>query len=182
METRKYRSETVRGINVALQSVPDKDIDLLIAAIQESPRVFFSGAGRSFLMLKATAMAMMQIGISVYVTGEVTTPGIKQGDLLVVASCSGETKSVQLFVDQARKTGAKIVLITGNADSTMAKKADIIVVMASRPEPGSIQESWITDNRFEQAIVPLGDCLVEFLARQKGASGSTIGKNHANME
>lgn len=182
MDTRVYRRETVRGIGVSLDSVSDDSIHCVIEAVQQAPRVFFTGAGRSFLMVKAMAMAMMQIGVTVYITGEVTTPAISAGDLLIAASCSGETKSVSLFLEQAKKERVKIVLITANRESTMAKMADIVVEMAARPEPGSIQETWITDNRFEQAIVPLGDCFVEYLARGKGASGNTISEHHANME
>lgn len=177
-----YRKETVRGIDAALQTVPEKTIMQLLEAIKTAPCTFFTGAGRSFLMLKATAMAMMQINYPVHVTGEVTTPSVKAGDLLIVASCSGETKSVCLFVEQAKAVGAKIALITGNPDSTLGKLADIVVVMSCMPEPGSVQESWVVDNRFEQAIVPFGDCLVEFLARAQGSTKSTISSNHANME
>lgn len=177
-----YRKETVRGIDVALQTVPEEIIEKLLSAIQNAPSIFFTGAGRSFLMLKAMAMAMMQINYPVHVTGEVTTPSVKKDDLLIVASCSGETKSVCLFVEQAKAVGAKIALITGNPDSTLAKLSDIVAVMSYKPEPGSAQETWVVDNRFEQAIVPFGDCIVEFLARNLGATQNTISSNHANME
>lgn len=182
MNTKEYRSESARGINAALQSVDENKIEETVKAVEDAKRVFFTGAGRSFLMTKAIAMAMMQIGITVYATGEVCTPSISEGDLLVAASCSGETQSVLLFVEQAKKRGAKIALITGNADSSMGKLADIILEMDPMSEEGSVQKTWVVDNRFEQAIVPLGDCFVEYLARRKGASHETIGSNHANME
>ena len=182
MDTVLYRKETARGISVSLDSVSAESIDQVVEAVEKAPRVFFTGAGRSFLMIQAMAMAMMQIGVTAYVTGGVTTPAIEEGDLLIGASCSGETKSVALFMEQAKKQGAKVTLITARPDSTMGKIADIVIQMEARPEKGSVQETWITDNRFEQSIVPLGDCLVEYLARQKGASGNTISEHHANMD
>lgn len=182
MDTLVYRQESARGIGAALASVDGAQIDAVINAIRDAPRTFFTGAGRSLLMLKATAMAMMQIGLPVFVTGEIVTPSIKNGDLLIAASCSGETKSVQLFLEQAKAVGATIIIITGNPDSAMGRLADIVLTMDFRSEPGSIQTSWVVDNRFEQAIVPLGDCFVEFLARGRGASDKTIFGNHANME
>ena len=169
MDTVLYRKETARGISVSLDSVSAESIDQVVEAVEKAPRVFFTGAGRSFLM-------------TAYVTGGVTTPAIEEGDLLIGASCSGETKSVALFMEQAKKQGAKVTLITARPDSTMGKIADIVIQMEARPEKGSVQETWITDNRFEQSIVPLGDCFVEYLARQKGASGNTISEHHANME
>ena len=182
MNTEIYRKETTRGIGVALDSVSGGSIDAVVKAVQQSPRVFFTGAGRSFLMMQAGAMAFMQIGITSYVTGGVTTPAIGEGDLLIAASCSGETKSVSLFLEQAKKIGAKIVLLTACPNSTMGKLADIVVRMEARSEPDSVQKTWLTDNRFEHAIVPLGDCLMEYLAREKGASDNIISEHHANME
>lgn len=182
MDTKLYRKETARGIGVSLDSVKEEDIKKVVLAVEEAPRVFFTGAGRSFLMVQAMAMAMMQVGVTAYVTGGVTTPAIEKGDLLISASCSGETKSVSLFLEQAKKQGAKIVLLTANPDSTMGRLADIVVRMEARSEKGSVQETWITDNRFEQAIVPIGDCFVEYLARNKGATNATISEHHANME
>lgn len=182
MDTREYRRESARGIQAALLSVDEKQIEETVRAIAGAKRVFFTGAGRSFLMTKAIAMAMMQIGITTYATGEVCTPSIASGDLLIAASCSGETQSVLLFVEQAKQCGAKIVLITGNAESSMGKLSDIVLTMDPLSEEGSSQKGWVVDNRFEQAIVPLGDCFVEYLARAKGASHDTIGSNHANME
>ncbi|BFL46443.1 SIS domain-containing protein [Lactonifactor longoviformis] len=182
MDTKLYRKETARGIQVALDSVSEECIEQIIREIENAPRVFFTGAGRSFLMVQAVAMAFMQIGITSYVTGGVTTPAIEPGDLLIAASCSGETQSVALFVEQARKCGVKVALLTANEESRMGKMADIVIKMAADSEPGSVQENWVTDNRFEHAIVPLGDCLMEYLARDRGASGSTISENHANIE
>lgn len=182
MDTKLYRKETTRGIGAALDSVGEGSIDQIVKEIESVPRVFFTGAGRSFLMMQAVAMAFMQIGITSYVTGGVTTPAIEPGDLLIAASCSGETQSVALFVEQAKERGVKVALLTANEKSKMGQMADIVIKMAAASEPGSVQESWVTDNRFEHAIVPLGDCLMEYLARNRGASGSTISENHANIE
>ncbi len=182
MDTELYRKETARGIGAALASVKKEDIDEVVGAVQNSPHVFFSGAGRSFLMMQAVAMAFMQVGVTAYVTGGVTTPAIKKGDLLIAASCSGETQSVILFVEQAKKMGVKVVLITACPDSTLGKIADIVMKMEAESEEGSIQKTWLTDNRFEHSIVPLGDCMMEYIARNQNAGKNIIKEHHANME
>ena len=66
--------------------------DLVAAA----PRVFVLGAGRSGLALRMTAMRLMHLGLDVHVVGEVTTPAIERGDLLVTASGSGTTVLIAL--------------------------------------------------------------------------------------
>ena len=102
---RDYRSEVLAGVGRSLASVPEDSLTALIEAVGSAGRVFVTGAGRSLLFVKSLAMALMQIGRSVYATGEVATPAIGPGDLLVVATSSGTTKSVLLFVEQARDQG-----------------------------------------------------------------------------
>ena len=122
----------------------------------------------------------MQIGYTVHATGEVTTPNVGPGDLLIVASSSGETPSVMLFVEQALSVGARVAVITGNPASSMAKAADLVVVMGDGSDPHA--RGWETGSFFELALGPLGDCVVEQLASSIGATHSTIAANHANME
>ncbi len=134
MDTVLYRKETARGISVSLDSVSAESIDQVVKLWRKLREYSFTGAGRSFLMIQAMAMAMMQIGVTAYVTGGVTTPAIEEGDLLIGASCSGETKSVALFHGAGQKQGAKVTLITARPDSTMGKIADIVIQMEARPE------------------------------------------------
>ena len=46
-------------------------------------------------------MRLMQMGYISYVVGETITPALKEGDLLIVASASGETNSVCQAVKSA---------------------------------------------------------------------------------
>lgn len=183
IDTVTYRKETARGMGACLDSIAEESIVAAVKAVQEAPRIFFTGAGRSFLMIKGIAMCFMQVGVkNCYVTGDVTTPSIGAGDLLIAASCSGETKSVALFLEQAKAQGAKILLLTANKASAMGKMADYVIEMASDTEAGAEQEKWLCDNRFEHSIVPLGDCMMEYIARDKGAADNIIQQNHANIE
>lgn len=182
MATHDYRAEAVAGIDAALHSVSAESITLLAKEIGSAKRIFFTGAGRSFLMVKATAMALMQIGYQVHATGDVSTPSIARGDLLLVASSSGETRSVLLFVQQARSAGARIAVITADPASSMARAADLVVHMTDGTAPGGPQPAWNTGSFFELALGPLGDCVVETLAASVGASHDTVGQNHANLE
>ena len=56
-------------------------------------RIYIAALGRSFLVMKAFAMRLMQLDFEVYVVGEIITPAIKAGDLLIVGSGSGNTRS-----------------------------------------------------------------------------------------
>lgn len=182
MNARQLRAEAVAGIDRALSSVSADSIEALTRQIGGAQRIFFTGAGRSFLMIKSFAMALMQIGHQVYATGDISTPSIAAGDLLIVASSSGETHSVLLFVQQAQKAGARIAVITSNPNSSMARAATLVVEMGSGVGQTEGQPRWQTGSFFELALGPLGDCIVEQLATHSGASRDTVARNHANME
>ncbi|RZL47595.1 MAG: hypothetical protein EOO93_25005, partial [Pedobacter sp.] len=61
----------------------------LVNSIQQSQRIFLIATGRSGFALRGAAMRLMHLGLTVYFAGDTTTPAIKKGDLLIVASGSG---------------------------------------------------------------------------------------------
>ena len=174
------RSEAIAGISQSLNSVSEASLSAAVEAIDTAPRIFVTGAGRSFLFLKSLAMALMQIGGAVYATGEVSTPAVSPGDLLVVGSSSGSTQSVLLFVEQAKAQGAKVLAITSNPQSPIGQVADVVIEMGDGRE--ALETPWETGSFFELALGPLGDVLVEEVARRRGATSDTVSQHHANLE
>ena len=66
-----------------LAAVSEPEIAAAQRMILTANRLFVMGAGRTGLALKMAAMRLMHLGLVVYVAGEVTTPAIGQGDLLL---------------------------------------------------------------------------------------------------
>ena len=75
-------------------------------------RIFISGAGRSKLVGNFLGMRLMHSGYDVSMVGEIVTPSIREGDLLIIISGSGETEQLIAFTNKAKSVGAKIVLIS----------------------------------------------------------------------
>jgi len=90
----------------------DEEINTLIQEILEARRIYVMGAGRSGLVAKAFAMRLMHLGLQSFVVGETITPALKPGDLMIVLSGSGETKTVADLAETAKDLGAKPCLIT----------------------------------------------------------------------
>lgn len=111
----------IQELERSASGLAETGLDALIAKIKASRRVFVCGTGRSGLMLKAFAMRLMQLGLTSYVVGETTTPSIGKGDLLIVASASGETASVCMTAQSALKQGAELAIITSAQKSTLGK-------------------------------------------------------------
>ena len=101
--------------------------------LDNAKRIFVSGAGRSGLVCKFFAMRLMHSGYDVSVVGEIVTPSIKRGDLMIIISGSGETEQLIAFTKKAKEVGASILLITTKADSTIGDMADA-VFQIGRPD------------------------------------------------
>lgn len=69
------------------------------------------------------------------------------GDLAVAVSYSGSTRDMLLFLDEARRSGAATMCITGNTQSALARRSDTALVSVSyemRSEPMAAQVAMIT--------------------------------------
>lgn len=167
-----------------LDRADENQYDTLIAEITAAKRIFVAGAGRSLLMMKAFAMRLMHIGLTVYVVGETTTPAAKRGDLLIVGSGSGETATMKTVADRARNAGVRLLVITTNDGSTLAEKADAVVRLpasVNHLNPGG--SSWQPGgNSFEQSLLLLGDAAAWDVAKLLGTDISGKLDLHANLE
>ena len=121
------------GNNVAetLSKVDPAQIEEIASAIAESKRVFTAGWGRAGNVVRILGMDMSQIGMLVYCVGDNGTPSIHPGDILLINSGSGNTKTIAVIAQQAKEQGAKVALISGAApeDSIIGKIADINVTV-----------------------------------------------------
>jgi 6-phospho-3-hexuloisomerase len=90
-EMMRLMASKIGAISFALS---DDEIEKFIGEIMGAQRIYVMGAGRSGLVAKAFAMRMMHLGFQAYVVGETITPALRQGDLMVIFSGSGRTKTV----------------------------------------------------------------------------------------
>lgn len=132
----EYVKKTAEGIAKHALEVIDRidedQVDLMMETIESSDLTFIVGSGRSELVGKAFAMRLMHLGFRVHVVGDVTTPAIAKGDVVIAISGSGETKTVTLAAEAAKEVGAKVVGITANTESTLGKNMDVIIKIESK--------------------------------------------------
>jgi 6-phospho-3-hexuloisomerase len=155
--------------------------------IESASHIFVVGAGRSGLCMKAFGMRMMHIGKTVHVVGEITTPAIAEGDLLIIGSGSGQTSSLLAVAGQAKKRRAKILLFTTNPSSLLAEMADHRVVISAplyQAYPGghTLTSVQPLGTLFEQTTLILCDSLILGLMQRTGVSAVQMLERHANLE
>lgn len=167
-----------------LHAVDPEQIGAAARNLRSANRIFTSGAGRSGLALKMAAMRLMHLGLTVHVAGEVTTPAIAAGDLLLVASGSGATSSVVHAAEVARKTGAGVLALTTAPASKLGELATGLIVIpaaAKQGNDGTVSRQY-AGALFEQAVLLLMDALFQSLWREGGEAAEQLWKRHANLE
>ena len=116
-------------IRAVANIISDDEVAKFIQELLNAKRIYVMGAGRSGLVAKAFAMRLMHLGLQAFVVGETITPSLNKGDIMVVFSGSGRTKTVADIAETAKEIGARICLITSNADSRIGKISDCIVII-----------------------------------------------------
>lgn len=176
-------SLVVQELKRVADSISAPQLEKLIKAIMGHPRVFVYGTGRSGLMLKAFAMRLMQMGLTSYVVGETTTPSIKPGDLLVVASASGETGSVLLTARSASKQGADLLVITASPESSLAQvQSPSLVIEAGTKSCESAASIQPLGSLFEQALLLVFDSMILAMEHSGASSNDAMAARHASLE
>lgn len=150
----------------------------VIELINSAENIFLVGSGRSGLVAKAFAMRLMHLGYNTYVVGETITPRIKEKDLLIAISGSGETSYVITYAKKVKELGIKVLAFTGRKDSTLSKIADeVFLIKAEKREDDS--RIFPLGTLFEVTAMIFLDFLISELIMMKGLSEKDLKKRHA---
>ena len=123
----------------------------------------------------------MHSGYDVSVVGEIVTPSIKRGDLLIIISGSGETEQLIAFTKKAREVGASILLITTKADSSIGDMADA-VFQIGRPDLYGKVVGMPMGTTFELSTLSFLEALISHVIHEKGIPEEVMRTRHANLE
>jgi 6-phospho-3-hexuloisomerase/3-hexulose-6-phosphate synthase/6-phospho-3-hexuloisomerase len=170
--------DKISGILEATDNSYDRK---LTAQLDRAKRIFVSGAGRSGLIARFFAMRLMHSGYDVYVVGEIVTPSINAGDLLLIISGSGETEQLISFTKRAQQIGADIVLISAKSDSTIGDLADGIYQIGS-PEQYEKVKGMPMGTVFELSTLFFLEATISHVIHEKGIAEEEMRERHANLE
>ena len=189
------RLMAARIITIA-DEISDEEIEALISEILNANRVYTMGAGRSGLVAKAFAMRLMHLGFTAYVVGETVTPAMKPGDLIVVFSGSGATRTIADIAETAKGIGGRLCLITSKRDSRIAKIADCVVIIESQRDKVADESAefeirqMMGEHRsfaplgtiFETAAMVFADAIISRLMEIMSCRPEDLQCRHANIE
>ena len=162
---------------------PDAAEPLLDELVQAN-RIALYGVGREGLMMRALTMRLFHLGLDAHVVGDMTTPPLGTGDLLVVSAGPGSFSTVNALMGVAKAVGAKVLLITAQSGGDAAALADTVVVLPAQT---------MADDRTKPGILPMGSLyeaaqliffdLVTLLLRDRlGQGAEELRARHTNLE
>jgi len=167
----------LRALSASLDVRFDDAVNRLAAC---TGRVVVSGMGKSGLVGRKIAATLASTGTpSMFVHPAEASHGdlgmIVQGDAVLALSNGGETSELADLVAHARRFGLPLVAITGQAQSTLARAADVVLLLPPAPEACPMGLTPTTSTTMQGA---LGDALAVALLTRRGFTATDFSANH----
>ncbi|MDJ0974731.1 MAG: SIS domain-containing protein [Planctomycetota bacterium] len=178
--------DAVEDLEEVLRGVAGEQVEAFEQEILEAERIFVTGLGRTGLMARGFAMRLMHLGRRVFHVGDVITPAIHEGDLLIICSRTGRSRVLGHYVSIARRANARVAVVTGNAKSSVAKSADTVLAVDDRPglKAGKAagRRSHPLGSLFEQALLVVLDQVVLSLMEHLALTEEDLAQIHTTFE
>jgi len=179
--SRPKRNSIIRWAREVLET-EKKGIDNLAASLNSSfvkaveiiayskGRVVVTGMGKAGIIGQKFSATLSSTGSSSFwlhaaeaVHGDLGS--VRENDVVVVLSYSGETDEIKNLIPFIKKIGAKIIAITGNSKSSLARYSDSVIITKVDKEACAVGLAPTTSTT---AMLALCDAISVVLQRIKG--------------
>jgi 6-phospho-3-hexuloisomerase len=156
-----------------------------VEAIVAAKRIAIYGAGREGLQMDGFAMRLFHMGCDVHLVGDMTTPPLGAGDLLIVSSGPGLSNIGDALIRVAEEAGAKVAVVTAQPDGRTPKRADVLFYIPA--------QTMADDHDGRVSILPMGslfetaqmilfEMIILKLRARLGETAETMRARHTNLE
>ena len=143
-------------------------------------RIIVSGIGKSGHVARKIAATMASTGTPAYflhaaeaVHGDLGM--LTRGDIMIAISNSGKSEELLTVVPLVKRQGGKLIAITGNPDSPLAKEADIHLDAGVAEEACPLN---LAPTASTTAALALGDALAVALLDARGFGPDDFARSH----
>lgn len=159
-------------------------INYILQIKKEDNRIFVYGAGRSGFIGRCFAQRLMHLGINSCFISDAVTPQYTNKDLLILISGSGETTSPAAIAKKAKEIKGRVVLFTGNPESTIGKLSDLNIIVKGKRKDLAIQQKSLAPytSLFDISTLSVLDSIGGVLMNILGITESDINRRHASIE
>lgn len=166
------------------EAIDPRVLEPVAAAVAGAGRVMCYGCGREGLMMRALAMRLHHLGVTVCMQGDMAAFPLGAGDLFLCAAGPGELATASALCRVARAAGARVIVVTAEPTGATARLADELLVipaqtMANDRAGGSVLPM---GSLFEGAMFVAFEVLVLRLREVLGETADSMRARHTNME
>jgi arabinose-5-phosphate isomerase len=171
------------GIDAVRQQLDDgfvRAIDLMVESLNRRGKLIVAGMGKSFHIgskiaatLTSTGAPTVTLHPSEAMHGDLGI--ISEQDVLLALSYSGSTEELLHLLPVARRHGAKVIAITGVADSPLARDSDASLSIAVKREACPFN---MAPTASTAAMLAMGDAIAMVLLEARGFSQEDYAKLH----
>jgi arabinose-5-phosphate isomerase len=168
----------------AVRALVERIDERFLAAVQlilsRRGRVLVSGIGKSGHIARKIASTLSSTGTPAYFVhpaeaGHGDLGMIQAEDVFIAISHSGESEELLRIIPPVKRRGAKLIALTGRADSPLAQEADVHL------DAGVAQEACphnLAPTASTTAALALGDALAVALLDARGFSADDFARSH----
>jgi arabinose-5-phosphate isomerase len=170
-------AEAVRALAERL----DERFAAAVALILERHgRVVVSGIGKSGHIARKIASTMSSTGTPAYFVHPAEASHgdlgmVEAGDVFIAISYSGASEELLDIVPLVKRRGARLIALTGNADSALAREADVHLDARVAQEACPLN---LAPTASTTAALALGDALAVALLDARGFSADDFARSH----
>lgn len=173
----RIEAEAVAALADRIGGEFQQAVDLIL---QRHGRVIVTGIGKSGHIGRKLAATLASTGTPAYFVhaGEAAHGDlgmITPEDVVIALSNSGATEEVLTIVPLVKRQGAKLISITGNPDSPLAREADVHLDAAVSEEACPLN---LAPTASTTAALALGDALAVALLDARGFGADDFARSH----
>lgn len=170
-------SRAIRNLIPTLGKNFEKAVNLMASC---QGRVIITGMGKPGFIARKIAATLASTGTpSMFVHPAEAVHGdlgmVTGKDVMIVISQSGETHEVVRVLSTLKKIGVKMIALTSNGSSSLAKHADIVLNLAVTKEACPLN---LAPSASTTAALAMGDALALSLLKKKGFRAEDFAELH----
>lgn len=173
-------------LSAVFENVADASVERVISEILKARRIALYGVGREGLMMKALTMRLFHLGLDAHPVGDMTTPPVGPGDLLLASAGPGRFSTVLALMGVAKKAGARTGIFTAQSEGEAAQEANFSLCLPAQTMADDMtsRSSKVLPmgSAYEGAMYILFELLVLMLRDRAGASVDDLRRRHTNLE
>ena len=169
-EGRRVVEVELEAVEALLERIDDSFAEAVEILYNCRGRVVLTGMGKSGIIARKIAATMASTGTPSFflhpaegVHGDLGM--ITRGDVVIAISNSGNTKEVLEVVPVVKRLGLKLIAMTGNRNSELARRADVVLDVSVKREACPLG---LAPTASTTATLVMGDALAMALLKRKG--------------